>query len=453
MDLAGRRVLVMGMARSGVAALRLLRSKGAVPVASDVRPLEELGVRAEEVRSLAAQYVMQAALAETGISSLGVNLVVLSPGVPADLPLLDDARAAGTEVIGEVELAAAFLEGPVLGITGTNGKTTATALTGHLLQTAGITAQVGGNIGAPVCGMVAGSAPGQWNVLELSSFQLETTSQLAARIAVCLNVTPDHLDRHHSFENYVAAKRRLFEMQEMGSYAVLNADNLASLRYGFAGAADARLFTLTADSRRSMWLDDCTVMYEGEALLRREEIPLPGLHNVENVMAASLAALLAGAEAEAVARGVASFRGVEHRLEFVRERAGVRWYNDSKATNVDAALKAVASFDAPLWVLLGGRDKNSDYRPLARALRGKVRRALLVGEAATLIHDQIGAEIPCQHCGDIESAVAVAAEEGVNGDVVLLAPACASFDQYTSYEHRGQRFKELVRQLEEEVGV
>ncbi|MCW5965241.1 MAG: UDP-N-acetylmuramoyl-L-alanine--D-glutamate ligase [Bryobacterales bacterium] len=451
MELRGRRVLVMGMARSGVAALRLLRAEGAVPMATDVRPLEELGARAEEVQLLADGYVMQAAVAEAGVASLGVTLVVLSPGVPADLPLLADARAAGIDVIGEVELAAAFLEGPVLGITGTNGKTTATALTGHLLQTAGIPVQVGGNIGTPVCGMVESSAPGRWNVLELSSFQLETTSQLAARIAVCLNVTPDHLDRHHSFENYVAAKRRLFEMQEGGAYAVVNADNLPSLRYGFAGAAEAKVFTLTGDSRHSMWLDDRTVMYEGKALLRRDEIPLPGLHNVENVMAASLSALLAGAGPEAVARGVASFPGVEHRLEFVRERAGVRWYNDSKATNVDASLKAVASFAEPMWVMLGGRDKHSDYRPLAAALRGKVRRALLVGEAAPLIEVQIGKDVPCQHCGTIDAAVAVAAGEAQSGDVVLLAPACASFDQFTSYEHRGRAFKELVRQLDERL--
>lgn len=450
MDLAGRRVLVMGMARSGVAALQLLRSQGATALACDVRPVEDLGEVAGEVQALAADYVVQALLAERGVVSLGADLVVLSPGVPADLPLLQEARKAGIAVIGEVELAAPYLRGPVLGITGTNGKTTTTALAGHLLQQAGIEVQVGGNIGAPVCGMVAASSHTQWNVLELSSFQLETTNSLAAQIAICLNITPDHLDRHHSFENYEAAKRRLFQLQAPGSFAVLNADNPSSLRCGFAGPAEAKLFTVSHDRRRSMWLDHETVMYGEVPLMERSQIPLPGLHNVENVMAASLGVLLAGASPESVAAGVATFPGVEHRLEFVRDLHGVRWYNDSKATNVDAALKAVASFEQPLWILLGGLDKHSDYRPLARALRGKARRALLVGSAAELIEAHMAGEVPCQHCGTIETAITVAAREAVPGDIVLLAPACASFDQFSSYEHRGRTFKQAVWQLPEE---
>ncbi|MCU0226843.1 MAG: UDP-N-acetylmuramoyl-L-alanine--D-glutamate ligase [Bryobacterales bacterium] len=453
MDLQGRTALVMGMGRSGAAALTLLRQRGARAYASDQRELKQLGAAADAVEALAEGYVPQHSLAGKDLAALGVSLVVIAPGVPADLPLLQQARAGGIDVMGEVELAAAYLRGPVLGITGTNGKTTTTALTGHLLQCAGIPAQVGGNIGTPVCGMVDSSAPEQWNVLELSSFQLETTRSLAARIAVCLNVTPDHLDRHHTLDNYVAAKRRLFELQSADGTAVLNADNPATLRFGFAGPAAARLFTITNDPRRQMWLDGDALMCEGQLLLRRQQIPLPGLHNVENVMAASLAALSAGAAPEAVVRGVGSFPGVEHRLEFVRERDGVRWYNDSKATNVDAALKAIASFDAPLWILLGGRDKHSDYRPLADALRGKIRRALLVGEAANLIHQQIGAELPCQHCESIQRAVQVAAQESQAGDVVLLAPACASFDQFSSYEERGRHFKQLVLAIDHHTGA
>lgn len=429
--------------------MHLLRARDAIPLACDVRPLVELGESAAEVFQLAGEYFVQAALAEQGIASTKADLVVLSPGVPADLPIIEEARAQGIEVIGEVELAIPFLRGPVIGVTGTNGKTTTTALIGHLLQTAGIPAQVGGNIGKPVCGLVATSLDGQWNVLELSSFQLETTTSLSAKIAVCLNVTPDHLDRHHTFDAYTAAKRRLFEQQSEDGYAVLNVDDPPALRFGFAGPGRAYLFTAENDSRRQMWLDGDTIVYQGEPLIRRSEIPLLGMHNVENVMAASLAALLAGASPEVVAQGVASFPGVEHRLEFVRERAGVRWYNDSKATNVDAALKAVASFDDPLWIILGGRDKHSDYRPLGAALRGKARMALLIGEAADLIQRQISADVPCQQCGTLEAAVAAAAGGAAARDVVLLAPACASFDQFQSYEHRGRVFKRLVQQLGE----
>lgn len=452
MKLAGKRVLVMGMARSGLAAMRLLQAKRAIPLACDSRALDQLGAHADEVTALAKEYLVQSEVERQGISATGVSLVVLSPGVPADLPMLNQARAEGVPVIGEVELSSPFLLGDTIGVTGTNGKTTTTALIGHLLQSAGIPMQVGGNIGKPVCDLVASSRQGQWNVLELSSFQLETTNHLSAKIAVCLNVTPDHLDRHHTLEAYSAAKRRLFEQQEEGSFAVLNADDAPTLRFGFAGPGQAHLFALAADPRRQMWLDGDLLMYEGAPLIQRSRIPLMGMHNVSNVMAASLAALLAGATRDAVAEGIARFPGVEHRIEFVRERAGVRWYNDSKATNVDAALKAIDSFHQPLWIVLGGRDKHSDYRPLAAALRGRVRKALLIGEAAELIEAQIGAETPCLRSDNMANAVTMAADQAQAGDVVLLAPACASFDQFRSYEHRGQVFKKLVNQLGEAQG-
>lgn len=452
MELAGKRILVMGMARSGVAVMRLLRTHGAIPIACDSRPLDQLGERIDDVNELADGYFVQSELETKGIPSTGASSVVLSPGVPADLPVLEQARAAAIDVIGEVELASSFLLGDTIGVTGTNGKTTTTALIGHLLQSAGVPVQVGGNIGKPACDLVESSRPGQWNVLELSSFQLETTNNLNAKIAVCLNITPDHLDRHHTFEAYAAAKRRLFEQQREGSFAVLNSDDPPTLRFGFAGPGQANLFTLRADSSNQMWLDGDVIMHEGRPLIRRSQIPLVGMHNVANVMAASLAALLTGVEPDLVARGISTFPGVEHRIEFVRERGGVRWYNDSKATNVDAALKAIDSFEQPLWIILGGRDKHSDYRPLAAALQGRVRNALLIGEAAKLIEPQIGAEVPCLRCDTMENAVATAANQAQAGDVVLLAPACASFDQFRSYEHRGHVFKELVNQLGE-VGV
>lgn len=447
MELAGKRILVIGMAKSGVAMLRLIREHGGLPVACDTKPLSEMGNVSAPIASLAEGFLTQAELAGAGIVSHGFDLVAISPGVPVDLPLLDDARAAGLPVIGEVELAADFLKGPVLGITGTNGKTTTTALTGHLLQAAGVPAQVGGNIGKPVCEMVSTSREDQWNVLELSSFQLETVQRFHAEIAVCVNVTPDHLDRHHTMENYVAQKRRLFTTQRPAGHAVLNADNAISAAYAADTPGASHMFSLRAGTGAEVHYRDEAVYCRGELLLHRKDIPLAGMHNVENVMAASMAAILAGAAPAAVAQGVSSFPGVEHRLEFVRRLNGVLWYNDSKATNVDAALKAIEAFRQPLWIILGGKDKNSDYRPLIAALDGKVRQALLIGQATPLIRAQVAPPVPVVPCETISGAVDYAFHNARPGDVVLLAPACASFDQFQDYEQRGRVFKNLVAGL------
>lgn len=453
MELAGKRVLVMGMGKSGLAMLRLIREQGGAPTACDSKPLAELESVSAQIVSLSSGYLTQAEAAET--TAAGFDLVTISPGVPADLPMLEAARGAGIPVVGEVELASAYLRGPVLAITGTNGKTTTTSLAGHLLKSAGIPAQVGGNIGTPVCDMIATSADDRWNVLELSSFQLETTVGFRADIAVCLNVTPDHLDRHRTMENYIAQKRRLFETQTPGGHAVLNAGDPIVASFAGVSPAAPHFFSLSAasaDAPCEMELRGDDIIYRGEKLFGRSAIPLAGLHNVENVMAASLAALLAGAPPAAAAQGISSFPGVEHRLEFVRRLNGVLWYNDSKATNVDAALKAIASFQQPLWIILGGKDKNSDYRPLADALQGKVRKALLIGDATGLIASQISPAVPSVACETISGAVDYAFRHARMGDLVLLAPACASFDQFQGYEHRGRVFKTLVEGLSKEDG-
>ncbi|MCC6262772.1 MAG: UDP-N-acetylmuramoyl-L-alanine--D-glutamate ligase [Bryobacterales bacterium] len=447
MELTGKRALVMGMGKSGLAMLRLVQRQGGAATASDAKPLAELENISAQIVSLSQAFLTQEeALGEVA----GFDLVAISPGVPIDLPILEAARAAGIPVVGEVELAAGYLKGPVMAITGTNGKTTTTALAGHLLKSAGVPAQIGGNIGTPVCDLIATSAEDRWNVLELSSFQLETIRDFRADIAVCLNVTPDHLDRHHTMETYVAQKRRLFETQVPGAHAVLNADDPVTASYGGASQATMHFFSRLTNGKCEMELRGDQIVYRRETLIGRKEIPLLGLHNVENVMAASLAALLAGAEPKAVAQGVSSFPGVEHRLEFVRRLNGVLWYNDSKATNVDAALKAIEAFSQPLWIILGGKDKNSDYRPLAAALRGKVRNALLIGKAAGLIASQISPAVPTVPCDTISGAVDYAFHHARMGEVVLLAPACASFDQFQSYEHRGRVFKSLVDALSEE---
>jgi len=442
--LEGARVLVVGLARSGLAAAGLLRSKGAEVSATDIRPLGEMPEAAGKLAEWGIPFRSQ-----DDEAFAGADLIVISPGVPADLEALERSRQRGVPVIGEVELASRYLQGAIIGVTGSNGKTTTTALIGHILGAAGIPAQVAGNIGTPLASMVPASRPGQWNVLELSSFQLETISRFRAQIAAVLNVTPDHLDRHHTMEAYAAAKRRLLETQQEGDTAVLNADD--PLCAGFAAVARARpvWFSCARPVAPGAWLDRDRIVLDGERLMEVRDVPLRGRHNLENVMAAAAAARLAGASPQDIAAAIRTFPGVEHRLEFVRNLGGVDYFNDSKATNVDATLKAIDAFSGPLWVILGGKDKDSDYRRLREALAAKARAVLLIGAAAPKISAHLGDAVSQIDCGTLEEAVRKAHREARAGETVLLAPACASFDQFENFEHRGRTFKSLVRQLEE----
>ncbi len=441
-DLSQAKVLVVGLGRSGLAAAELLRRHGAAVFATDVRPLAELPEAAARLEQLRVPFAAQSPEAFAG-----KDLVVLSPGVPADLDALAEVRRRGVPVIGEVELAGWFLKGPTIGITGSNGKTTTTALTGHILRECGVPVQVGGNIGDPPANMVASSRPDQWNVLELSSFQLETIERFRVEIGVALNVTPDHLDRHHSMEAYTAAKRRIFETQGEDGRAVLNADDEACRCFGEATRTPPVWFSSTRRLEAGLWLEANSVFFNGRRLIAAGEIPLRGRHNVENVMAAAAAAYLAGAPLDEIAAAIRTFPGVEHRLEFVHTLDGVDYFNDSKATNVDATLKAIDAFAGGLWVILGGKDKGSDYTPLREPLRRKAHAALLVGAAAPKIAGQLGDAAELLDCGTIEAAVQAARRRAKPGDTVLLAPACASFDQFTSFEHRGRIFKDIVRKL------
>ncbi|HEX4594633.1 MAG TPA: UDP-N-acetylmuramoyl-L-alanine--D-glutamate ligase [Bryobacteraceae bacterium] len=435
MELSGRRVVVVGMARSGVAAVRLLQQKGALVRAVDEKPMGEvLGVTVEP---------------QTEAAFRDADLVVISPGVPADLDPLEKARARGISVIGELELAAPFLKGGNIGVTGTNGKTTTTALVGHILKESGVPCQVGGNIGTPPAAMVETSREGQWNVLELSSFQLETIRTFRAPIAACLNVTQNHLDRHHTFENYVNAKARLFETQHAQDFAVLNADDPITAAFAKRTPAQTVWFSGTHPVTGA-WLDGDTIRLRGTELLNVRDLRLRGRHNYENVMAAALIAERAGAQPTQIAQAAASFAPVEHRLELVREVNGVAYYNDSKATSVDATLKAIDAFPGGLWIILGGKDKGSDYTVLQDPLHAKARAALLIGSAAQKIAAQLGNDaVPLLQSGTLATAVEEAHRSAKAGDTVLLAPACASFDQFESYEHRGRVFKELVNALKE----
>lgn len=420
MNLSGKHVAVIGAKRSGLAARDLLVKQGAHVRLLDSSPSDP-SVLPQAEASLAPP----------------LDLIVPSPGVPLDLPLL---TGVSVPVIGEVEIASYFLRGPAIGITGSNGKTTTTALLGHVLRECGIACQVGGNIGTAVTALVDTSRDDQWNVLELSSFQLETISHFRARIAVCLNVTPDHLDRHHTFEAYAAAKRRLFETQGPDDHAILNAEDETCRAFAKHTRAQVHWFSVPRS------LDGDTILLDGRPLLHRSETKLRGLHNVENILAAVTAARLGGARFEQIGPAISNFPGVEHRIEFVRTLDGVDYFNDSKATNVDAALKAIAAFDENLWIILGGKDKGSDYRPLREPL-SRARGVLLIGAAAPLIKKALDGAVPLTECGTLDRALNHARRHGRPGDTVLLAPACASFDQYENYEARGRAFKQLVRDL------
>ncbi len=446
-ELKGARVAVAGLGRSGLAAVELLVRHRARVTAVDVKPLEELPEAATKLEALGAAFERQSAEVFAR-----AELVVLSPGVPADIPELEEARTRSVKIIGEVELAGWFLEGPVIGITGSNGKTTTTALIGHILGGCGIPAQVGGNIGFPPTAMVGTSRPEQWNVLELSSFQLETIETFRAEVAAVLNVTPDHLDRHRTMAAYAAAKRRILETQQPADTAILNRDDRICREFAAAAKGAVRWFSSSARLDGGAWLEDGWIVLDGERLLPERDVPLRGRHNLENVMAAAAAARAAGAPLGGIAAAVRTFPGVEHRLERVRTVDGVDWFNDSKATNVDAAIKAVDAFAGPLLVILGGKDKGGDYRPLREALRGKARAALLIGAAADKIGAALDGAVETVCCGTLEAAVAEARRRARPGDTVLLAPACASFDQFDSFEHRGRVFKELVRGLREKPG-
>jgi len=435
--------LIVGLEKSGLAAIQLLQRQNARVLATDIRPLSQLPDAAAVLDRFGVPFEQQA---DSVFEN--VDLIVVSPGVPADLPPLVAARQRGVRVIGDIDLAAPFLKGRTIAITGTNGKTTTTALTGHILSESGIPVQVGGNIGTPVAAMIETSRPDQWNVLELSSFQLETIQKFHAHIAVALNVTQNHLDRHHTFASYAAAKARLFETQQAGSFAVLNADDPTCVGYASLTAASPLWFSSTRAVTPGVFLAEDQIWFDADLLMDAREIPIRGRHNIEDTMAAAAAARLAGASLKSIAAAVRTFKAVEHRLEFVRSLDGVDFYNDSKATSVDAALKALEAFPGGLWVILGGKDKGLDYTSLRAPLAAKARAGLLIGAAAGKIAEQLDGAVPLERAETLDNAVRFAYAHAQPGDTVLLAPACASFDQFKSYEHRGQVFKDLVHRLE-----
>ncbi len=451
MELNNKRVLVVGLGKSGVASALFLKAHGAQVTVSDTKSGDELR---NEIPVLLDHGITVETGGHGDRTFRGQDLIVVSPGVPVDAPPLEQARALGEAVIGEVELAAQFLPGPVVAITGSNGKTTTTTLTGEILTAAGLPTLVGGNIGTPAISLAERANPETAIVLEISSFQLETIQTFRPKVAVVLNVTPDHLDRHRTFEVYVDAKARIFENQQDTDFAVLNADDPTCAAMGPRTRGQVFWFSRQNEVKQGAWVRDGDIVFRDakgqREIMQISEIPLKGVHNLENVLAAVCAGVLMGCPPDKIRQAVCNFKAVEHRLEFVATIRGVDYYNDSKATNVDATMKALESFPANIHLILGGKDKGSDYSVLNDLLRQRVKRVYTIGAAAAKIESQIkGPEIV--HAETLENAIRKANATALSGDVVLLAPACASFDQFKNYEHRGQMFKEIVRGLASEA--
>ena len=452
MEINNKRVLVVGLGKSGVASALFLKARGARVTVSDAKPEDELG---EEIPALLDHGIAVETGGHGERTFRGQDLIVVSPGVPIDSPPLVQARTLGETVIGETELAAQFLPGRIVAITGSNGKTTTTTLAGEIVAAGGYPTVVGGNIGTPAISLVERATPETIVVLEVSSFQLETIHTFRPRIAVVLNVTPDHLDRHRTFAAYTDAKARIFENQQAEDFAVLNADDPTCVRLASRTRAPVFWFSRKKEVKQGAYVHDGRVFFR-DASGQREimlvsEIPLKGAHNVENVLAAVCVGALMRCEPERIRKTIRDFRAVEHRLEYVATIRGVEYYNDSKATNVDATLKALESFPANVHLILGGKDKGSDYTVLNDLLRQRAKRVYTIGAAAGKIESQIKGTVEIVHGETLETAVKRAAAAAQPGDIVLLAPACASFDQFQNYEHRGRVFKEVVSGLAAEA--
>ena len=446
-DLADRRVVVVGAARSGLAAAELARSRGARVTVTDLRT---------DVEALAVWRPGDVTLELGGHrprTFAAADLIVLSPGVPPRQPAVDVARRAGVPVIGEIELAWRLLEGRVIAITGTKGKSTTTTLVGRMLEAAGLDARVSGNIGRALSAQVDGSTARTVHVVEVSSFQLETTETFRPWIAVLLNLSADHLDRHASEAEYADAKARIFSRQGAADWAVVNADDPAALALAARGAARQLPFAIETRLDEGVGLEGDAIVHRTAAgarrLVPRSAVRLLGRHLLADVAAASAVAVLAGVTADQMTRAVEGFTGLEHALEPVAEIDGVRFVNDSKATNVEAARLAIESFEAGVVPIIGGRFKGGDLRDLRATVAGRVRAVIAIGEAAPLVREALADLAPVVGAADMAEAVRLAFERAAPGGTVVLAPACASFDMFRDYAERGRVFKREVARLEE----
>jgi UDP-N-acetylmuramoylalanine--D-glutamate ligase len=450
-DVEGKRVTVAGAARSGLAAAKLLVEKGAYVTVSEMQADVP---EADAVRRLGVALELGGHKTETFTAA---DLVVLSPGVAPDQPAVRAARARGVPVMAEIELASRWLQGRIVAITGTKGKSTTTALTGRMLEAAGFKVTVGGNIGAPLSAQVSDSTPDTLHVVETSSFQLEETDRFHPWIAVMLNFSPDHLDRHPSVEAYAAAKARIFENQDGGDWAVINADDPSVVELARRGRARRRLFAQHAHLEEGTAIEAGWIVDRQADMSRRlvplESIHLLGPHLVADVMAAATVGSIAGAAPPAMTAAVEAFPGLEHAMELVADIDGVRFVNDSKATNVEAALRSIESFERGLVPIMGGRFKGGDLTLLRAPLASRAKGVIAIGEAKSLIRDALTGAVEVREASSLEEAIRQAFELARPSGVVLLAPACASFDMFRDYAERGRRFKETVARLRSDRGT
>ena len=447
--------MVVGAARSGIAAARFLLTSGARVILTDSKELESLPDVSALLRP--ADYSGELVLELGGHrdeSFRKCDLVVVSPGVPLSIPQFQISRKSGIPIVAEVELASLHMKGKIIGITGSNGKTTTTQLVSELLTGVGLRGFAAGNIGKPLISLAADSTPEDIIAVELSSFQLEGIRTFRPFIASILNLTPDHMDRYAGFDDYISAKQRIFINQDKTDFAVLNRDDIRTFAMAAQVPSTAFTFSRLSEVEHGAFTREGTVVYRDEAgereLFPVSAIRLKGAHNLENVLAGCTMAILAGARPESLERSVRGFNGVEHRIEWVAEIGGVQYFNDSKATNVDATIKSLEAFPSNILLIAGGRDKAGDFSVLRSLVRKRVKHLVLIGEAAGKIRKALSGTVGMSEAGDMGEAVSTCSRLAQSGDIVLLAPACASFDMFRDYEHRGRAFKDAVRKIQVE---
>lgn len=448
-NLKNKKVLVVGLGKSGVAVSRLLLQEGAIVTATDSRPFEVLP---EEAKELVKQGVNIEAGIHNNETFLSSDLIVLSPGVPAEIPQITEAKSNGISIIGEAELAYQFLNAPLIAVTGSNGKSTTTTLIGEIIKAKGDSVFVGGNLGTPLSEYVLSGNKNSCIVAELSSFQLETIEAFRPHIAVLLNITPDHLDRYHCMKGYEDAKFRIFENQDNSDFSIINSDEPWSNGFNKRTKGKVVAFSRKIKVENGIYVENGKVVSSIEnhagVICDVSGIAIKGVHNLENSMAAVAAALLSGCSPEIIAHTLKEFKGLEHRLEFVREVNGVRYINDSKGTNVGAVMKSIEGFSEPVLLIAGGRDKGSDFTPLRPLIKDKVKKLILIGEAREKIKSALEQITETVYADSLEEAVDIAIRGAEKGDVVLLSPACASFDMFKNFEDRGRKFKEIVKKIQ-----
>jgi UDP-N-acetylmuramoylalanine--D-glutamate ligase len=447
MDLKGKKVLVVGLARTGIATAKFLKTKGSLVTATEVKPKEEMEEALQELKGMDIKAEWGGHRTETFLKQ---DLIVVSPGVDLSIEPIQRAIKHGMRVISEIELASHFIHIPIIAVTGTNGKTTTTLLIGEMLKEDGKKAGVGGNVGEPLILFADGEDRWEVLVVEISSFQLEAIEDFRPRISVLLNITEDHLDRYPTYDNYIKAKVRIFANQNSGDLAVLNRDDPVVMQHEEEVKAKKVFFSLKEKLEEGAFSNGQTISFR---LGRREEeyslakAPLKGIHNVENMTAALTAARIFGCSKKAIQDTLNRFEGLEHRLEFVREIRGIRFYNDSKGTNVGSVVKSLQSFSEPVILIAGGKDKNGDLDPLEELIQKRVKHLILIGEAKERMNRELGGLTDTTMAKTMEEAVLLAHQKAKGGEVVLLSPACSSFDMFRDYKERGKVFKEAVRRL------